>query len=73
MLLFSHTHLASNGLNFALYFLEKAPGNDSLNSAINMLKETGARSGEIWQLKWDDVDFESKLVNITAKKTATHE
>ena len=35
---------------------------------LQMLKETGARCGEIWQLKWDDVDFESKVVNITAEK-----
>lgn len=35
---------------------------------LQMLKETGARCGEIWMLKWDDVDFESKVVNITAEK-----
>jgi len=35
---------------------------------LQVLKETGARCGEIWQLKWDDVDFESKVVNITAEK-----
>ena len=35
---------------------------------LQMLKETGARCGEIWPLKWDDVDFESKVVNITAEK-----
>jgi len=35
-----------------------------------MLKETGARCGEIWRLKWDDVDFESKIVNITAEKNS---
>jgi integrase len=37
---------------------------------LQMLKETGARCGEIWQLKWDDVDFESKVVNITAEKNS---
>ena len=35
---------------------------------LQVLKETGARCGEIWQLKWDDIDFESKVVNITAEK-----
>ena len=35
---------------------------------LQVLKETGARCGEIWTLKWDDVDFESKVVNITAEK-----
>ncbi len=35
---------------------------------LQMLKETGARCGEIWPLKWDDIDFESKVVNITAEK-----
>jgi integrase len=37
---------------------------------LQMLKETGARCGEIWQLKWEDVDFESKIVNITAEKNS---
>ncbi len=35
---------------------------------LQVLKETGARCGEIWQLKWEDIDFESKVVNITAEK-----
>ena len=35
---------------------------------LQVLKETGARCGEIWMLKWDDLDFESKVVNITAEK-----
>jgi len=35
---------------------------------LQTLKETGARRGEIWTLKWDDVDFESKVVNITPEK-----
>ena len=35
---------------------------------LQMLKETGARCGEIWQLKWEDIDFESKVVNITPEK-----
>ena len=35
---------------------------------LQLLKETGARCGEIWQLSWDDVDFESKVVNITPEK-----
>jgi integrase/predicted RNA-binding Zn-ribbon protein involved in translation (DUF1610 family) len=37
---------------------------------LQMLKETGSRCGEIWQLKWDDVDFESKVVNITPEKNS---
>ena len=37
---------------------------------LQLLKETGARCGEIWHLKWDDVDFESKVVNITAEKNS---
>ena len=35
---------------------------------LQLLKETGARCGEIWQLSWDDVDFESKVINITPEK-----
>ena len=37
---------------------------------LQLLKETGARRGEIWQLKWADVDFESKVVNITPEKNS---
>ena len=37
---------------------------------LQMLKETGARCGEIWRLKWDDIDFESKVVNITPEKNS---
>ncbi len=35
---------------------------------LQLLKETGARCGEIWTLKWDDIDFVSKVVNITPEK-----
>ncbi len=37
---------------------------------LQVLKETGARCGEIWPLKWEDIDFESKIVNITAEKNS---
>lgn len=33
-----------------------------------ILKETGARCGEIAQLKWDSVDFEQRKVRIKAEK-----
>jgi integrase len=39
-----------------------------LATFLQMLKETGARRGEIWTLTWDDIDFESKVVNITPEK-----
>jgi len=37
---------------------------------LQTLKETGARCGEIWRIKWDDIDFESKVVNITPEKNS---
>ena len=37
---------------------------------LQLLKETGARCGEIWQLTWSDIDFESKVVNITPEKNS---
>ncbi len=37
---------------------------------LQMLKETGARCGEIWKLTWEDVDLESKIVNITPEKNS---
>jgi len=35
---------------------------------LRLLKETGARLGEAWQLEWIDLDFETKTVNITPEK-----
>jgi integrase len=35
---------------------------------LQLLRETGARSGEAWNLKWVDIDFEKHTVNITPEK-----
>jgi len=35
---------------------------------LQLCKDTGARSGEIAQLKWNDIDFESSTVSITPEK-----
>jgi len=35
---------------------------------LQLLKETGMRPGEAWQLKWIDVDFEKSTVTITPEK-----
>jgi len=37
-------------------------------SFLQLLKETGMRPGEAWQLKWTDIDFEKNIVNITPEK-----
>jgi integrase len=31
---------------------------------LQVLKETGARPGEAWALKWTDIDFKRRIVNI---------
>ena len=59
-----------------LPFLPLEKDIDALISACNrktatfllLLKETGARFGEAWQLEWIDFDFENKSVNITPEK-----
>ncbi|MEM2351984.1 MAG: tyrosine-type recombinase/integrase, partial [Thermoproteota archaeon] len=33
-----------------------------------MAKETGARAGEIYELKWADIDFENGIVTIVPEK-----
>ena len=38
------------------------------STVLQMLKETGMRIGELTQLKWIDIDFERKTVNITPEK-----
>jgi integrase len=35
---------------------------------LQLLKETGIRPGEAWQLQWTDVDFERAAVNILPEK-----
>jgi len=35
---------------------------------LQLLKETGARCGEAWMLKWTDFNFENRTVNITPEK-----
>ena len=35
---------------------------------VRLLKETGMRSGEAWQLEWTDVDFEHRTVSVTPEK-----
>ena len=37
---------------------------------LQTLKETGARCGEIWWLKWEDIDFESNIISITPEKNS---
>jgi integrase len=35
---------------------------------VQLLKETGARSGEAWRLEWTDIDNENRTVRITPEK-----
>jgi integrase len=35
---------------------------------LQLLKETGMRIGEAWQLKWTDIDFVSNTVRVTPEK-----
>ena len=37
---------------------------------LQLAKETGMRSGEIWNLKWQDVDLERQCVNVTPEKNS---
>lgn len=42
--------------------------NQRLAAFLQLLKETGMRSGEAWNLKWADFDFERKQVRVTPEK-----
>jgi len=35
---------------------------------LQILKETGARCGEAWQLQWTDIDFKNRIITITPEK-----
>jgi integrase len=41
-----------------------------LATFLQMLKETGMRGGEAWQLKWEDIDFETNTVRVTPEKNS---
>jgi integrase len=35
---------------------------------LQLLKETGIRAGEAWQIKWTDIDIENRIVRVTPEK-----
>lgn len=41
---------------------------DKTSTFVQLLKETGARCGEAWQLEWTHLDSENKTVRITPEK-----
>jgi integrase len=43
---------------------------DRMGTFLQLLKETGARPGEAWQLKWEDIDFETNTLRITPEKNS---
>ncbi|MEM2926617.1 MAG: tyrosine-type recombinase/integrase [Candidatus Bathyarchaeia archaeon] len=42
--------------------------NKYIGTFLQIAKETGARAGEIFNLKWTDLDLESRTLRITAEK-----
>ena len=35
---------------------------------LQLIKETGMRAGEAFNLKWDQIDFETETVRVTPEK-----
>lgn len=42
--------------------------NRKTSAFLQLLKETGMRSGEAWRLEWTDFDFENRTVRVTPEK-----
>jgi len=42
--------------------------NRKTSAFLRLLKETGMRSGEAWQLEWTDFNFEHRTVSVTPEK-----
>jgi len=42
--------------------------NSKVATFLQIIKETGARAGEVFNLKWTDVDFENRTITITPEK-----
>jgi integrase len=40
---------------------------------LQLIKETGCRPGEAWNLRWIDIDSEKSTVSIRPEKTVTQE
>ena len=51
-----------------LDLLISATGRYKTTARLQLLKETGARSGELNFLKWIHIDFKRRTINITAEK-----
>lgn len=45
-----------------------ASSNKKVATFLQLLKETGMRSGEAWELVWTDFDFENRTVRVTPEK-----
>jgi len=39
-----------------------------ISAFLQIAKETGAKAGEIFQLRWDDVDFERRTIRVVPEK-----
>ena len=44
--------------------------NQYIAAFLRIGKETGARAGEIYNLRWSDIDFERQTIRITAEKNS---
>jgi len=44
--------------------------NKEIGLLLQIAKETGARAGEIFDLKWTDIDFEARTLSIRAEKNS---
>ena len=44
--------------------------NQHIAAFLRIGKETGARAGEIYSLRWSDIDFERQTIRITAEKNS---
>ena len=42
--------------------------NRKTSAFLQLLKETGLRSGEAWNVKWIDIDFKNRTVRVTPEK-----
>ena len=45
-----------------------AGSNKWIAAFLQILKETGARSGEVFALRWTDIDFEGRIIRIAAER-----
>lgn len=63
--------LSENELKRFVKLLNEKPADENFKRIIRVLLFTGMRSGECFALRWEDIDFEKKVIADSIEKKLT--